>query len=104
MKVPSFASMMAGAAVLAGVSFVAVGVTKLDNPTSKAILKDRGLPTQKQLIEHAREFDICVERVDGSTLRVTGPGGPEAAKARNPELYDQIAEAIPLINWFEIRC
>lgn len=104
MKVPSFASVMAGGAVLVGASFVAVGATKLDNPTSKAILKQRGLPTQHELIEQARTFDICVERVDGSTLLITGPGGPEAAKARNPELYDQVAEAVPLINWFEIRC
>lgn len=104
MKVPSFASAMAVAAMVAGASFIAVGVTKLDNQTSKAILKERGLPTQHEIVEEARKHDICVERVDGSTLRVTGPGGPEAAKARSPETYEHVAESIDLINWYEIRC
>ncbi|HVL90392.1 MAG TPA: hypothetical protein VM841_09175 [Actinomycetota bacterium] len=104
MKGPSFASVMAAAATVAGASFVAVGATKLDNQTSKAILKERGLPAQYELIEQARRFDICVERVDATTLRVTGPGGPEAAKARNPELYEQVAQAVDVINWYEIRC
>jgi len=104
MKAPSFASGMAAAALAAGISFVAVGATRLDNQTTKAMLTERGLPTQHELIEQARHSDICVEKVNGTTLRVTGPGGSEDAKARNPVLFEQIALAADLINWSEIRC
>lgn len=98
--------MMAAGALAVGVSFAAVGATRLDTPTSKDLLRERGLPEEEHIVEEARRDRICVEPAGTDTLRITGPGGPEAARARNPELFDQIGEAIELVNfnWYEIRC
>ena len=104
MKPPSFAAAMAAAAVAVGASFVTVGATRLDTPTTKDLLRKRGLPTQTEIIEGARRNRICVEKVGDRTLRVTGPGGPGAARARNTVLFDAVAAAADLIDWYEIRC
>lgn len=106
MKAPSFAATMAAAALAVGVSFVAVGASRLDTPTSKDLLRQSGLPGEEHIVEEARRDRICVEKAGANTLRVTGPGGPQAARARNPEIYDAIGEAISMVqfNWFEIRC
>lgn len=106
MKAPSFAAVMAAASVAVGVSFVAVGASRLDTPTSKDMLRQRGLPGEEHIVEEARQDRICVEKAGTNTLRVTGPGGPQAARARNPEIFDAIGEAIELVqfNWYEIRC
>lgn len=97
---------MAAAAVAVGVSFVAVGASRLDTPTSKDLLRRQGLPGEEHIVEEARRDRICVERAGANTLRVTGPGGPQAARQRNPELFAAIGEAIELVqfNWYEIRC
>ncbi len=97
MRKPSFAALAAAGALAVGVSFAAVGATKLDTPNAHDLSRAAGLPHPKDLARQARRAGVCIDRREDGVYRVTVRNDARSGASRTDgKIFERVREAVSL--------